>query len=62
MISKNVLVIPCATQIGVEQYMSLRFNKNFKLIGAAHNDDDGLFSNYIKLKQILIFNDFGRLY
>ena len=49
MISKNVLVIPCATQIGVEQYMSLRFNKNFKLIGAAHNDNDDLFTNYVKL-------------
>ena len=49
MINKNVLVIPCATQIGVEQYMSLKFNKNFKLIGTAHNDNDNLFTNYIKL-------------
>ena len=47
--NKNVLVLPCATQIGVEQYMSLRFNKNFKLVGASHNDSDELFLNYIKL-------------
>lgn len=53
MINKNVLIIPCATQIGVEQYMSLRFNKNFKLIGAAHNHYEDLFSDYIELKQPL---------
>jgi predicted ATP-grasp superfamily ATP-dependent carboligase len=47
---KNILVLPCATQIGVEQFLSLRFNKDFKLIGAAHNDADELFDNYIKLK------------
>jgi len=47
--NRNVLVLPCATQIGVEQYMSLKFNKNFKLVGAAHNDSDELFLNYIKL-------------
>ena len=53
MINKKVLVIPCATQIGVEQYMSLRFNKNFKLIGASHNDNDDLFSHHIKLNHSL---------
>ena len=53
MTSKNVLVIPCATQIGVEQYNSLKFNKYFKLIGASHNNSDGLFSNFIKLHYTL---------
>jgi len=50
MLSKNVLVVPCATQIGVEQFRSLRFNKNFNLIGAAHNESDPLYKNYIHLK------------
>lgn len=50
MLNKNVLVVPCATQIGVEQFHSLRFNKNFNLIGAAHNELDSLYSNYIQLK------------
>lgn len=48
--NKNVLILPCATQIGVEQYLSLRFNKIFKLIGAAHNENDNLYQDYIKLK------------
>ena len=50
MLNKNVLVVPCATQIGVEQFYSLKFNKNFTLIGAAHNEFDSLYSNYIQLK------------
>ena len=50
MLSKNILVVPCATQIGVEQFYSLKFNKNFTLIGAAHNEFDSLYSNYIQLK------------
>jgi|TARA_R110002012_G_scaffold209009_2_gene379352 hypothetical protein len=50
MLSKNVLVVPCATQIGVEQFHSLKFNKNFNLIGAAHNESDSLYMNYIQLK------------
>tara|TARA_Y100001972_G_scaffold124128_1_gene172661 strand:+ start:627 stop:1790 length:1164 start_codon:yes stop_codon:yes gene_type:complete len=53
MTSKNVLIIPCATQIGVEQYNSLKFNKYFKLTGASHNDSDDLFSNFIKLNYAL---------
>lgn len=50
MLSKNVLVVPCATQIGVEQFHSLKFNKNFNLIGAAHNESDSLYMNYIQLE------------
>tara|TARA_R110000796_G_scaffold146087_1_gene262781 strand:- start:6410 stop:7567 length:1158 start_codon:yes stop_codon:yes gene_type:complete len=50
MLNKNVLVVPCSTQIGVEQFHSLKFNKNFNLIGAAHNELDSLYSNYIQLK------------
>ncbi len=46
---KNVLSVPCATQIGVEQYLSLRFNKAFKLMGAAHIEKDKLYKDYIKL-------------
>lgn len=49
MLSKNVLVVPCATQIGVEQFHSLKFSKNFTLIGAAHNESDFLYSKYFQL-------------
>ena len=28
---KNVLILPCSTQIGVEQFYSLKHNKHFKL-------------------------------
>ena len=53
MLNKKVLVIPCATQIGVEQFHSLKFNKDFKLIGASHNESDSLYQNYIKLNYSL---------
>jgi len=46
---KNILVVPCATQVGVEQYHSLKYNKHFKLIGASHNDTDLLYKRFIKL-------------
>jgi len=49
MLNKKILVVPCATQIGVEQFHSLKFNKDFKLIGAAHNESDSLYANYIQL-------------
>ena len=53
MLSKKILVLPCATQIGVEQFYSLRFNKLFELVGASHNDNDDLYSNFIKLNNPL---------
>jgi hypothetical protein len=46
---KNILIIPCATQIAVEQYNSLKYNKHFNLIGASHNESDKLFKNFINL-------------
>ncbi len=49
----NILVFPCATQLGVEQYHSLKYNKNFNLIGAAHNKSDNLYKNYTQLKYSL---------
>tara|TARA_Y100000361_G_C11144298_1_gene337061 strand:- start:610 stop:1773 length:1164 start_codon:yes stop_codon:yes gene_type:complete len=45
----KVLIIPCATQMAVEQYHSLKYNKMIELIGAAHDDEHDLFSPYIKL-------------
>ena len=53
MLSKKILVLPCATQIGVEQFYSLRFNKLFELVGASHNDNDDLYSNFIRLNNPL---------
>lgn len=50
---RNILVFPCATQLGVEQYHSLKYNKNFNLIGAAHNKSDNLYKNYTQLKHSL---------
>ena len=42
-------MIPCATQIAVEQFNSLKYNKHFNLIGASHNESDKLFQNFIQL-------------
>ena len=47
---KNILIIPCATQIGVEQFYSLLYNKHFKIWGASHNVSDELYDNFIHLK------------
>lgn len=47
---KKVLILPCATQIGVEQFYSLEYNKHFDLIGASHNKDDALYKNFIQLR------------
>ena len=58
MLNKKVLVVPCATQIGVEQFHSLRFNKNFKLIGAAHNKSDSLYADYIQLNHSIEKTEF----
>jgi hypothetical protein len=46
---KNILIIPCATQIAVEQFNSLKYNKHFNLIGTSHNESDKLFKNFIQL-------------
>lgn len=46
----NILIIPCSTQIGVEQFKSLKYNKHFSLFGASHNNKDELFTNFIKLQ------------
>ncbi len=49
----NILVVPCATQLGVEQFYSLEYNKHFNLIGASHNKEDLLYKNFIHLKNPL---------
>ena len=43
-------MIPCATQIAVEQFNSLKYNKHFNLVGASHNESDELFQKFIQLK------------
>jgi len=48
-VKHKLLVLPCATQMGVEQYHSLKYNKIVELVGAAHNDNDELFLDYTKL-------------
>ena len=47
---KNVLVFPAGSEIGLEIYKSLRFNKKFNLIGASSQDDHAkfVFENYIE--------------
>lgn len=54
----NILVIPCATQLGVEQFYSLEYNKHFNLVGASHNKKDLLYKNFIQLKNSLDTNLF----
>ena len=46
---KKILVIPCSTQIGVEIYESLKYNKHFELFGSSHNDSDLLFGKFTKV-------------
>jgi hypothetical protein len=58
MTKKNILILPCSTQIGVEQFHSLKFNKHFNLFGASHNNYDSLFLNFIKLKNDIYSNGF----
>ena len=58
MTKNRILVVPCATQIGVEQYMSLEYNKAFKLMGASHNEKDELFKNFIKLNHPITTSKF----
>ncbi len=54
----NVLVFPCSTQIAVEQFLSLKYNKHFKLIGASHNENDIFFKNFIKIKNKIESKEF----
>lgn len=49
----NVLILPCSTQIAVEQYFSLVYNKHFNLIGASHNKSDELFNVFITLQNTI---------
>lgn len=55
---KNVLIVPCSTQIGVEQFHSLSYNKHFKLWGASHNGSDELYDNFIHLKHEISSDEF----
>jgi hypothetical protein len=48
----NILILPCSTQIAVEQYNSLKYNKHFNLIGASHNNSDVNYKNFIQLINI----------
>jgi len=47
---KNVLVFPCGSEIGLEIYNALKYEKNFSLLGASSVDDHGKFvyEKYIK--------------
>ena len=49
MLTKNVLVFPCGTEIGLEINAALRFVKFIKLYGASSMDDNGrmVYENYI---------------
>jgi hypothetical protein len=55
---KNVLILPCSTQIGVEQFYSLKHNKHFEIWGASHNDSDNLYNNFIHLKNDITSTEF----
>ncbi|MBR0637906.1 MULTISPECIES: ATP-grasp domain-containing protein [Bacillus] len=47
---KNVLVFPCGSEIGLEIHNSLKFSKDFELIGASSVSDHGkyVYKNYIE--------------
>ncbi|MBG9816166.1 carbamoylphosphate synthase large subunit short form [Bacillus safensis] len=47
---KNVLVFPCGSEIGLEIHNSLKFSKDFELIGASSVADHGkyVYKNYIE--------------
>lgn len=46
---KRVLVFPCGSEVGLEIHRSLRFSKDFELVGASSVSDHGKFvyDNYI---------------
>lgn len=46
---KKVLVFPCGSEIGLEIYRSLKYNKDFELIGGSSVNDHGkfIYENYI---------------
>jgi predicted ATP-grasp superfamily ATP-dependent carboligase len=48
----NVLVFPCGSEIGLEIFDSLQFNKEFNLIGVSSVEDHGSFvyPNYLSIK------------
>lgn len=47
--TKNILVFPCGSEVGLEIYQSVRYSRFFHLIGASSADDHGkfVFSDYI---------------
>lgn len=55
---KRILILPCSTQIAVEQFFSLQYNKHFELFGASHNDKDDLFDNFFKIKNKINTHEF----
>lgn len=56
---KKILVIPCSTQIGVEVYESIKYNKHFELFGSSHNDSDLLFERFTKINSPINTEDFN---
>lgn len=46
---KNILIFPCGSEIGLEIHRSLKYSKDFNLIGGSSVDDHGKFvyKNYI---------------
>lgn len=56
---KKILVIPCSTQIGVEIFESLKFNKHFELFGSSHNESDLLFENFTKVNSPIDTDEFN---
>lgn len=46
---KRVLVFPCGSEIGLEIYRALQYNKDYELIGGSSVNDHGMFiyDNYI---------------
>ena len=47
--SKNILVFPCGSEIGLEIHNSVKYSTYFNLIGANSIDDHGkfIYDNYI---------------
>lgn len=47
---KRVLIFPCGSEIGLEVYRALKYNKDFTLIGGSSVNDHGkyVFGNYIE--------------
>lgn len=60
MTTKNVLVFPCGTEIGLEINNALRFVKFINLYGASSEDDNGrmVYQNYISNMPYISDNKF----